>query len=58
MRAFLKTLDEHVWYAIERRSTKLETTIKTWMRDEITNYNWNNSRGLNTIFIVVSLEKI
>ncbi|KAG2674458.1 hypothetical protein I3760_13G136600 [Carya illinoinensis] len=56
MRAFLKSLDERVWYLVERGWTKPETSIDAWTKDEINNCNLN-SKGLNAIFMAVSSEE-
>lgn len=58
MRAFLKSLDERVWYAIEKGWKKPETETETeaWSREELSNSNFN-SKGLNAIFMAVPQEE-
>ncbi|KAG2708636.1 hypothetical protein I3760_05G201700 [Carya illinoinensis] len=56
MRAFFKSLDERVWNSVVRGWIRPETNIDDWMKEEITNCNWN-SKGLNAIFMAVSLEE-
>ncbi|XP_022895214.1 uncharacterized protein LOC111409393 [Olea europaea var. sylvestris] len=65
MRAFLKSLDEHVWVSVQNgwkppstivSGTVNLTDISLWTKDEITECNWN-SKGLHALFMPVSLEE-
>lgn len=56
MRAFLKSLDVRVWNSVERYWTRPTTLVDSWDKDELAECNWN-SKGLNAIFMAVSLEE-
>ncbi|XP_022853916.1 uncharacterized protein LOC111375345, partial [Olea europaea var. sylvestris] len=65
MRAFLKSLDEHVWVSVQNGwkppSTIVSGTvnlieISLWTKDEIAECNWN-SKGLHALFMAVSPEE-
>ncbi|XP_022864588.1 uncharacterized protein LOC111384537 [Olea europaea var. sylvestris] len=65
MRAFLKSLDEHVWVSVQNgwkppstivSGTVNLTDISLWTKDEIAEHNWN-SKGLHALFMVVSPEE-
>ncbi|XP_022883551.1 uncharacterized protein LOC111400370 [Olea europaea var. sylvestris] len=65
MRAFLKSLDEHVWLSVQNgwkppstivSGTVNLTDISLWTKDEIAECNWN-SKGLHALFMVVSPEE-
>ncbi|XP_022883334.1 uncharacterized protein LOC111400128 [Olea europaea var. sylvestris] len=65
MRAFLKSLDEHVWVSVQNgwkppstivSGTVNLTDISLWTKDEIAECNWN-SKGLHALFMAVSPEE-
>ena len=56
MRAFLCSIDNAVWDAIEVGWTKLEAAKSTWDKAALAATN-ANSKALNAIFCGVSLEK-
>ena len=53
MKAFLCSIDEAVWDAVEIGWTKLEAPKSTWDKVALTTSN-ANSKALNTIFCDVS----
>ena len=56
MRAFLQSLDEKVWQAMEIRQTKPKEVPADWDDAKIKAANFNN-RALNTIFSAVTNEE-
>ncbi|XP_022891807.1 girdin-like [Olea europaea var. sylvestris] len=65
IRAFLKSLDEHVWVSVQNGWKPSSTTVSSvvnltdislWTKEELAYYNWN-SKGLHALFMVVSPEK-
>ena len=56
MRAFLCSIDDTVWDAVEAGWTKLEATKSTWDKATIVAAN-ANSKALNAIFCSVSPDK-
>ena len=56
MRAFLQSLDEKVWQAIEIGWTKLKKAPADWDDVRIKAANFN-SRALNVLFSVVTNEE-
>ena len=56
MRAFLQSLDEKVWQAIEIGWTKLKEVPVNWDDAKIKAVNFN-SRALNALFSVVTNEE-
>ena len=56
MRAFLQSLDEKVWQAIEIGWTKLKEAPANWDNAKIKAANFN-SRALNALFSVVTNEE-
>jgi len=56
MRAFLKSLDEKVWQAIEIGWTKLKEAPADWDDAKIKAANFN-SRALNALFSAVTNEE-
>ena len=56
MRAFLCSIDEAVWDAIEVGWTRSEVAKFTWDKAAIAVWN-SNSKALNTIFCGVSLDE-
>ena len=56
MRAFLCSINEAVWDAIEIGWTKPEAAKSTWDKAALTASNVN-SKALNAIFCVVSLDE-
>ena len=56
MRAFLQSLDEKVWLAIEVGWTKPTEPLASWDDDKIKATNFN-SRALNALFSVVTHEE-
>ena len=52
MRAFLQSLDEKVWQAMEIGWTKLKEALTDWNDAKIKAVNFN-SRALNALFSVV-----
>ena len=56
MRAFLQSLDEKVWQAVEIGQTKLKETPADWDEAKIKVTNFN-SRALNALFSAVTNEK-
>ena len=56
MRAFLQSLDEKVWQAVEIGWTKPKEVLADW--DEVKNKVANfNSRALNSLFSAVTNEE-
>ena len=53
MRAFLQSLDEKVWQAMEIGWTKLKEALTDWNDAKIKAVNFN-SRALNALFSVVT----
>ena len=53
MRAFLQSLDEKVWQAMEIGCTKLKEAPTNWNDAKIKAVNFN-SRALNALFSVVT----
>ena len=56
MRAFLKSLDEKLWLAIEVGWKKPEEPLASWDDAKIKAANFN-SRALNTLFSAVTKEE-
>ena len=56
MRAFLQSLDEKVWQAMEIGWTKPKKVQTDWDDDKIKTANFN-SRALNVLFSVVTNEE-
>ena len=56
MRAFLQSLDEKVWQAVEIGRTKPKEALADWDDAKIKAVNFN-SRTLNTLFSAVSNEE-
>ena len=56
MRAFLQSLDEKVWQAVEIGWTKLKEVLTDWDDAKIKAANFN-SRALNALFSVVTNEE-
>ena len=56
MRAFLQSLDEKVWQAVEIGWTKPKEALADWNDDKIKATNFN-SRALNALFSVVTNEE-
>ena len=56
MRAFLQSLDEKVWQAVEIGWTKLKEAPVNWDDAKIKAANFN-SRALNTLFSAVTNEE-
>jgi len=56
MRAFLQSLDEKVWLAVEVGWKKLEEPLTTWDDTKIKAANFN-SRALNALFSAVTNEE-
>ena len=56
MRAFLCSIDESVWDAVENGWTKLEAAKSTWDKAALAAAN-ANSKALNAIFCGVSLDE-
>ena len=56
MRAFLQSLDEKVWQAVEIGCTKLKEVQVDWDDAEIKTANFN-SRSLNALFSTVTNEE-
>ena len=56
MRAFLQSLDEKVWQAVEIGWTKPTKALADWDDAKIKAANFN-SRALNVLFSVVTNEK-
>ena len=56
MRAFLQSLDEKVWLAIEVRWTKPTDPLASWDDDKIKAANFN-SRALNALFSSMTNEE-
>ena len=56
MRAFLQSLDEKVWQAVELGWTKPKETPADWDDAKIKAANFN-SRTLNVLFIMVKNEE-
>ena len=56
MRAFLCSIDESVWDAVEIGWTRPEVTKSTWDKAALVASN-ANSKALNAIFCGVSLDK-
>ena len=56
IRAFLQSLDEKVWQAIEIAWTKLKEALANWDEAKIKAANFN-SRALNVLFSAVTNEE-
>ena len=56
MRAFLQSLDEKVWQAVEIGQTKSKEALANWDDAKIKVANFNN-RALNALFSVVTNEE-
>ena len=56
MRAFLQSLDEKVWQAVEIEWTKPKKTLADWDDAKIKAENFN-SRALNALFSAVTNEE-
>ena len=56
MRAFLQSLDEKLWQAMEVRQTKPQEVLANWDDAKIKAANFN-SRVLNALFSVVTNEE-
>ena len=56
MRAFLQSLDEKFWLAVEVGWTKLDDPLASWGDTKIKVANFNN-RALNALFSVVTNEE-
>ena len=56
MRAFLQTLDENMWQAVEIGWTKPKEALANWDDAEIKADNFNN-RALNALFSAVTNEE-
>ena len=56
MRAFLQSLDEKVWLAIEVGWTKSTDALTTWDETKIKAANFN-SKALNALFSAVTNEE-
>ena len=56
MRAFLQSLDENVWQAVEIGWTKPKEVTSDWNEAKIKAENFN-SRALNALFSVMINEK-
>ena len=56
MRAFLQSLDEKVWQAVEIGWTKLKEALADWDEAKIKAANFN-SRALNALFSAVNNEE-
>ena len=56
MRAYLQSLDEKVWQAVEIGWTKPKEALADWNDDKIKATNFN-SRALNALFSVVTNEE-
>ncbi|XP_022870546.1 uncharacterized protein LOC111389800 [Olea europaea var. sylvestris] len=65
MRAFLKSLDEHVWISVQNGWKPPSTTvsgtinltdISLWTKDELAACNWN-SKGIHALFMALSPEE-
>ena len=56
MRAFLQSLDEKVWQAVEISWTKPKEAPTDWDDNKIKAANFNN-RSLNALFSVVTNEE-
>ncbi|XP_022868632.1 uncharacterized protein LOC111388180 [Olea europaea var. sylvestris] len=65
MRAFLKSLDEHVWISVQNGwkppssivSGNIHLTdISLWTKDELAACNWN-SKGIHALFMALSPEE-
>ena len=56
MRAFLQSLDEKVWQAIEIGWTKQKEALADWNEAKIKAANFN-SKALNALFSVVTNEE-
>ena len=56
MRAFLQSLDEKVWQAVEIGWTKPKEALADWDEAKIKAANFN-SRALNALFSAVTNEK-
>ncbi|XP_022891620.1 uncharacterized protein LOC111406424 [Olea europaea var. sylvestris] len=65
MRAFLKSLDEHVWISVQNgwkppfttvSGTINLTDISLWTKDELAACNWN-SKGIHALFMALSPEE-
>lgn len=56
MHAFLKSIDDRVWLAIEKGCTKPETPIKQWNTEQIAKSNFNN-KALDVIYNAIYLDE-
>ena len=56
MRAFLQSLDEKVWQAVEIGWTKPKEVLTNWDEAKIKTVNFN-SRALNALFSAVTNEE-
>ena len=56
MRAFLQSLDEKVWQAVEKGWTKPKEALADWDEAKIKAINFD-SRALNALFSAVTNEK-
>ena len=56
MRAFLQSLDEKVWQAVEIGWTKLTEALADWNDAKVKAANFN-SRALNALFSAVTNEE-
>ena len=56
MRAFLQSLDEKVWQAVEIGWTKLKEALANWDEAKIKVANFN-SRALNALFSAIINEE-
>ena len=56
MRAFLQSLDENVWQAVEIGWTKPKEALVDWDDAKIKAVNFN-SRALNALFSIVTNEE-
>ena len=56
MRAFLQSLDEKVWQAVEISQTKAKEALANWDNAKIKAANFNN-RTLNALFSAITNEE-
>ena len=57
MKAFLKSIDERVWNSIEYEWEKPTTSVNEWQTSQKEAAAFN-SKAMNTIFNVVSIEEL
>ena len=57
MKAFLKSIDERVWNSIEYEWEKPTTPVNEWQTSQKEAAAFN-SKAMNTIFNVVSIEEL